>query len=856
MSIYLSQLIPLAFSFFALLVLFWLLRRLFFNLYKFPRAFQLVTLLITVPKESTEDQQQKRELKELIGPMEMFYANLGGMKAQKGFRAFLFGRYDHLSLEIVADHDGLISFYLSIPRYMQQFIEQQIQAQYPHSQIEEVTDYNIFSPQGVILGASLVLKKNYIFPIKTYLKMDSDPLNAVINTLSKLNPGVSPLASSRVSVSGLDGAAIQIIVRSARPSWHKRGAKVASEMQQGKKLSEALRMVQANKFLKFLGDILEDLEDIIENLWLIKPVKKDELDSAPAPKEPYRLSPMEEEVIKSLEEKTSRAGFDVNIRIIVSSSNRERAEANLKNILNSFAQYSGYEYANSFKAVRPRKLEKLIQNFIYRHFDEKRKIILNTEEMVSLYHFPLPQTETPNIRWLLAKKAPAPTNLPQQGIILGKNIYRGIEKMIRIKRDDRRRHVYIIGKSGVGKSFLMANMARQDIANGEGICVVDPHGDLVEDILVAVPKERAEDVIYFCPSDIERPIGLNVLEAKTPQEADFAVQEMIAIWQKMFPPEILGPMFEHNMRNNLLTLMADEKNPGTLIEIPRLFTDPDYQKEKLAKVKNPQVRLYWEKEMAKTTDFHKSEMYGYIISKVGRFAENEMMKNIIGQTHSGFDFRDVMDNKKILLVNLAKGKTGEVNSNLLGLIIVSKLQMAAMSRADLPSEQRGDFYLYIDEFQNFITDSIATILSEARKYRLNLTMAHQYLGQLVQGTDTRIKEAVLGNAGTMISFKIGVEDAETMAKEFAPVFNEYDLVNVEKFNAYVKLLIDNQASRAFNMQTFLLDPGNPEIASHIKELSRLKYGRERKEVEVEIMERAKLSESEAVTGPGAGERNL
>jgi hypothetical protein len=293
-----------------------------------------------------------------------------------------------------------------------------------------------------------------------------------------------------------------------------------------------------------------------------------------------------------------------------------------------------------------------------------------------------------------------------------------------------------------------------------------------------------------------------------------------------------------------------------LIEIPRLFTDPDYQKEKLSKVKDPQVRLYWEKEMAKTTDFHKSEMYGYIISKVGRFAENEMMRNIIGQAYSGFDFREVMDNKKILLINLAKGKTGEVNSNLLGLIIVSKLQMAAMSRADLPVEKRGDFYLYIDEFQNFITDSIATILSEARKYRLNLTIAHQYLGQLVQGSDAKIKEAVLGNAGTMISFKIGVEDAETMAKEFAPVFNEYDLVNVEKFNAYVKLLIDNQASRAFNIQTFSLTPGNLERASQIKKLSRLKYGRDRKKVEAEIMERAKLSEPKAVSRPGAGEKNL
>ena len=276
-----------------------------------------------------------------------------------------------------------------------------------------------------------------------------------------------------------------------------------------------------------------------------------------------------------------------------------------------------------------------------------------------------------------------------------------------------------------------------------------------------------------------------------------------------------------------------------------MFTDPDFQKQWIIKLKDPIVRAFWEKEMAKTTDFHKSEMLGYLISKVGRFVENEMMRNIIGQTHSGFDFREAMDKKKILLINLTKGRTGEVNSNLLGLIIVSKLQMAAMARADLPEEERHDFYLYIDEFQNFITDSIATILSEARKYRLNLIIAHQYMGQLVQNNDTKIRDAVLGNAGTVISFKIGVEDAELLAKEFAPVFNEYDLVNVERYNAYIKLLIDNQASRAFNMQTIPSQQGNLELAQKIKELSKLKYGRDKKTVETEILKRTKLGETDS-----------
>ena len=340
---------------------------------------------------------------------------------------------------------------------------------------------------------------------------------------------------------------------------------------------------------------------------------------------------------------------------------------------------------------------------------------------------------------------------------------------------------------------------------------------------------------------MQYPMGLNMLEVKTDEEKDFAVQEMIEIFYKLFPPEMIGPMFEHNMRNVMLTLMADQDSPGTIAEIPRMFTDTDFQRYKVSKVKDPVVRSFWEKEMAKTTDFHKSEMLGYLISKVGRFVENEMMRNIIGQAHSAFDFREVMDQVKILLINLSKGKTGEVNSKLLGLIIVSKLQMAALSRADQPEEQRRDFYLYIDEFQNFVTDSLATILSEARKYHLNLTMAHQYISQLTHENNTKIRDAVFGNAGTISAFRVGVEDAEIMAKEFAPVFNEFDVINIDRFHAYVKLMISGTASRPFNMQT--LPPpggGSAELASAVRHLAKLKCGRPRAEVEAEIGDRARL----------------
>ncbi len=813
-------------SFLIILGLFFLLRKFFINYLNFWRSFDRITLLITVPKEAGKKEKDEGEKKivDQLSPMEIFYSNLSGLKIGSKWKRILFGQDNWIALEIIC-HQGLVKFYVTISRAHQTFIEQQIHAQFPMAHINETIDYNIFSPTGVIKAAYLGFSRQSIFPIKTYKKLELDPLNALTNSLSKIEEKN-------------EGAAIQILIEPAGSIWRKMGFKVASEIQQGKKLKEVLKTKSAG----FLGKIFYGFFNIIQEVFLLGNKGKEK--TLEKTKEPYRLSPMEEELVKALEEKASKAEFQANIRIISCSDMKEKAERNLNNIVNSFAQFRAQESNNCLIKLRTRR-KKIITDFIYRKFNKAKKIILNTEELTSLFHFPLPTTETPNILWLLAKRAACPVNVPREGLILGKNIYRGQEVLIKIKKADRRRHIYVIGKSGVGKSVLIANMAKQDIRNGEGVCVIDPHGDLVEDILTCIPKERIDDVIYFNPSDTERPMGLNMLEAKTEEQKDFAVQEMIAIFYKLFPPEMIGPMFEHNMRNVMLTLMSDLENPGTIAEIPRMFTDPDFQKQWIIKLKDPIVRAFWEKEMAKTTDFHKSEMLGYLISKVGRFVENEMMRNIIGQTHSGFDFREAMDKKKILLINLTKGRTGEVNSNLLGLIIVSKLQMAAMARADLPEEERHDFYLYIDEFQNFITDSIATILSEARKYRLNLIIAHQYMGQLVQNNDTKIRDAVLGNAGTVISFKIGVEDAELLAKEFAPVFNEYDLVNVERYNAYIKLLIDNQASRAFNMQTIPSQQGNLELAQKIKELSKLKYGRDKKTVETEILKRTKLGETDS-----------
>lgn len=791
------------------------------------KAFNRKVLLVMVPKERKSEGQggqvgqddRLEHVKEEIGMTETFFAAIGGLRAQRGLLSWLQGRNDHFSFEIVV-HKQLIHFYINVPARMRTFMEQQIQAQFPYAQIEEMTDYNIFSEKSAIIGAYLGPDRQAAFPFRTYKKMDSDPLSAVLNSLSKIREGN-------------DTAAVQFVVRSAHKKWRRKGIKLVREVRKGKKFEQV-----ANKtsFMKFLESIREFLEMAFAS------------SNNQQPKQQYQLSAMEEDMLKGIEEKLSKGGMDVTMRILSVSDKESNAQLHLDNLINSFTQYNAYRYGNSLKAFVPKNQSALIRDFIYRSFNENKYLVLNTEELSSFWHLPLHSTETPNIKLLSGRTSPPPPNLPDSGLHLGYVNYRSSRTEVYMKEADRRRHLYVIGKSGSGKSVLIGNLAIQDVLAGKGVCVIDPHGDLVEDILAHIPKERADDVVLFNPSDMDRPIGLNMLEAKSDDQKDFAVQEMIAIFYKLFPPEMIGPMFEHQMRNVMLTLMADIDNPGTIIDIPRMFTDDAYVKVYLKKLKDPVVRAFWEKEMAKTSDFHKSEMLGYLVSKVGRFVGNEMMRNIMGQQKSGFDFRDIMDKQKILLVNLSKGKTGEVNSKLIGLIIVAKLQMAAMGRADMHEEDRKDFYLYIDEFQNFITDSISTILSEARKYRLDLTIGHQYMGQLVDDKGRAdVRDAVLGNVGTMCVGRIGPDDSEILAKEFAPVFGAYDLLNPPPFSYYTKILIDGKGSKPFCMAGYPPARGNRELGAAIKQLSRLKYGRDRDIVTSEIMERTKLGSTETQT---------
>ncbi len=540
-------------------------------------------------------------------------------------------------------------------------------------------------------------------------------------------------------------------------------------------------------------------------------------------------------MINAIESKTKQNLFKTNIRLLASAKTAERANQILENIESAFAQFE-FPDLNSFYAFRPAggRLKKLLYSFSFRLFNKKETSWLSSEELTSIFHFPVIKIETPKIRFLRARAAAPPSVLPSSGIILGKNHFRSQETVIRLNPLDRRRHLHIIGQTGTGKSFLLRNLIKQDIDSGAGVGIIDPHGDLVEAVLGLVPPHRANDVILFDPADVEWPVGLNMLQAETPLEKDFAAAEMIAIFQKLFLAEHLGPVFEHSMRNAMLTLMADEVNPGTLADIPRIFTDQAFVRQLLIKVTDPLVRDFWEKEMLKMTEQYKSEMLGYLISKVGRFVENSMMRNIVGQSRSSINFGEVMDSGKILLVNLSKGRVGEMNSALLGLIVVAKLQMAAFRRAgERQEESRRDFYLYLDEFQNFTTDSIATILSEARKYRLNLILAHQFAAQL----SDKIRDAVFGNVGSMMSFRVGADDAKFLAKYFEPVFGESDLINLDNRHSYVKLLINGMATEPFNITTETAAEGSLDEAERLRELSRKKYGRPRREVEAIITKR-------------------
>ena len=771
----------------------------------FKRSLKLTFLSITLPKKDSdldERHETAKDFKEMISIMEQLYSSLKSIYSGKLLKKILW--QDLLSFEYIA-HEGEIYFYMVIPKNYRNLVEKQINSYYPDAIIEETTEINIFKNRKYIESSYINTVKPFFYPFKTYEKLESDPINNITTAFSKIEEDES--------------AAIQILLKPIDDDWQWECSKSSKKLMDWKSPSFTL-----NPFKILIG---------IFNIFLISNDEKDKTNNV----NNWGLS---QEKAKVIDDKWNKTWFEVIIRVIATWNDKNMVEAEITNITSTFTQFS-YPDMNKFWSTTNKAL---IKNYIYRYFKKPfwlKKMILNTEELASIFHLPhIKYNRTPEIKWQNFKVVKAPTNIPKEGLLLWYNMYRWVKKEIRIKTEDRFRHFYVIGQTGTGKSSILQVMARQDFANGEWVCIIDPHGDLVRDLLPFIPRERADDVIYFDPSDTDRPMWLNILEAKTEEEKELVAMDALNIMIKLFWNEIFGPRLQDYFRNAVLALM-DYPTGWTITDIVKMFTDEDFQKDRVRHVKNPIVKAWWEKTYGSMWDREKQEMIPYFAAKFGQFITNKMMRNIIGQTKSSFDILDIMQNKKILLVNLSKGRLWDLNSKLLGMMLVSKIQMAAMRRDNIAKEDRSDFFLYIDEFQNYVTDSIESILSEARKYRLSLNIAHQYLWQLEQSdaltkSSLNLKQAIFWNVWSIMSYKIWPEDGEFMSKYYAPTFSDQDLVNMDKFKAVTKISIDNQPSTPFSFIPVnpYLETWDEKIGKALIELSRLKYGRDKAFVSKEI----------------------
>jgi len=795
--------------------LFWFLKSFFGMRAHLNRSMNLDLEVIRVSrifkkKEETATTNDREAWKAEIGAMEQLLTTFTNIKENVSFFQQLIYDNPSIILEIANPcSNEEIFFYISVPRKFREAAEKQVNSYFPNAVLEKVKDYTVFSAGNFTASAVVGLKNKLIaLPVKTYEMMEIDPLNEFTNALSKLHEEN-------------EGAAIQLVLQPAGTTWRRKGKHIAHKMQQGKQLKDINRSL----ILKAGGEVLGAVTS--------NDKRKEQENKT------VQLTPEEQELLKAIDKKASKAGFMVNIRLIASAPTQARAEEVLSYLENTLVQFD-YHGSNHFIIKRRDKGSKIAMDYIFRNFDDEDAMILGVEEIAGIYHPPISTTETPRIKWLKSSTAPAPTNIPKEGLLLGFNDYRGTKTDIRMTIDDRRRHLYTIGQTGTGKSTFLQELAKQDAKNGEGFCFIDPHGDAIEDILAAIPKERAEDVIVFDPADVERPFGLNMLEydESNPQMKTFVINEMIGIFDQLYDLKATGgPMFEQYMRNAMLLIMDDPESGSTLMEISKVLADEDFRRYKISKCKNPIVVDFWTKEAEKAGgEAALANMVPYITSKLTTFISNDMMRPIIAQQNSTINMREIMDNKKILLIKLSKGKIGEINAKLLGMVLVGKILMAALSRTDTPENERKDFYLYLDEFQNVTTNSIAQILSEARKYRLALILAHQFIAQLKED----ISKAVFGNVGSICAFRVGAEDADFLEKQFSPIFSANDLVNVDNRNLFGKLLINGELSRPFNMKTFAPKSGDQEMANYFKELSRLKYGRDAAIVNREIMDRTKM----------------
>jgi len=741
-----------------------------------------VVLLLQVPRTN-----EKKEL-----AAEQMFASLHGLLTIPQPGLLKSALRERLSFEI-AVRAKRIGFYVWVPNYLKSYVEEQIYAQYPTVHISEVEDYAAYDPEKQY-STKLVTELKFVghnaLPIKTFQSFEVDPLAAITATLAKFTEN--------------EEAWLQLLIRPATSNWHRSSERYVAGIKGGGGTST---------------------KGLMSLLW--KPPET----KAETPK----LSDYETTRTSAAQEKAQKLAFETQLRIVYQGNTSEQqAKLQMQSIIASYKQFNS-TYLNGFEAKRVIDDPFLVAHYRSRAFN-KSGFICNIEEVATLYHLPHTNVETPYILWATTQTAEPPANVPVVTAESGEALspiaatnFRGHNTMFGLPRTDRGRHLYIIGQTGTGKSGMLELLTISDIYSPYGFAVIDPHGDYAQAVLKRIPAERAADVVYFNPADTDFPMGFNPLEVYDPKLKTHTCSELIGVVKRMFENS-WGPRLEYILRYSILALL-DYPN-ATMLDITRILTEKKFRADVLKYVVDPVVRNFWTIEFASWNDKFMTEAVAPILNKVGAFTANPLVRNIIGQPKSSFNIRQIMDEHKILIVNLSRGLVGEDNAALLGALLVTKIQMAAMSRADIAGENRTPFYLYVDEFQNFATDSFATILSEARKYGLNLTVANQYTAQMMQ----EVKDAVFGNVGSIISFRTSADDARIMMKYFEPKFEEHDLVHMNNRHFAISMTIGGEKVPAFSAISLNLPPFMTDYSEQIIAHSRSQYALSRDDVERYVAE--------------------
>jgi len=726
---------------------------------------------------------------------------------------------EHFSFEIVSNKEGGIRFYVAIPKSIVKYVEGQIYAQYPEAQIKAVSDYaqNINFEDSSFEIATLSLEREDYFPIKSFRDLEGDPLTSITSVLSQIEKDETLM--------------LQYLVRPVADVWQDEGHTYTEALRDGKDVSDrgpSLLGTAARAAAKELTGIAAG----VATGWMTYSEGTEE-SGVWSKEETVRLTTTEELQVESVENKLVRMGFEVEIRIVSASETVEKAENKLRLVLASFQQLSNINL-NSIKSEITVNKNAYLNKYKQRLFEPDNAFILNVEELATVFHLPSGSTSATDMSWVYSRKTEPPASLPTKDCVyVGETVFRSKRVKFGIEEgDDRLRHMYVIGKSGTGKSTLFESMISQDIMKGHGVGMLDPHGETIEKVLERIPDHRLDDVIYFDPSDTERPVGLNLLQIDDPSQKNLLASGLVSAIKQHFDFS-WGPRLEYLLNYSVLTLL---EVPGTtMLGITRLLEDKNYQNFILHFVKDPVVKRFWESEYKEMKGNQRlvTEAIAPIQNKVNRFLASSTIRNILGQKKSTIDLADAMNNGKILLINLSKGKIGADNANLLGALLISRIQFYALQRANIPYDERRPFYLYVDEFQNFATGSFEEILSESRKYKLGLYLTHQFTAQLSE----EMLKGVYGNVGTIAAFSLGAPDAVALSTEFAPYFTAEDIISLERFEMYIKIMIQGMTSIPFSGRILLpwleeeaMVPktGNKDKAIA---LSREKYGSDRSYVE-------------------------